>query len=252
LLRHPEITRRFAIYHGAYVPPPERVQALRRHLAGNDAHILTAEYDSDVRKTVISSFFVTLTALEREKKEHISRSPPSALLEATKAGKASVYAFFGGQGTNEVYSDELQHLCNTYKAFVTTMTKDMLQQLSEARNDIMLLDFGMNVHGWFAGTIPRPPLPYLASVPVSLPLISLTQLASRATGHSQGIIFAVAISASTSFESLALTSYKAVKWLLCAGCRAQQAFLVLSLEPSIVKDSVDGGEIYHRPIAEGS
>jgi fatty acid synthase subunit beta len=132
----------------------------------------------------------------------------------------------------------------------------------------MLFNFGMNVHEWLAGTVPRPPLPYLASVPVSLPLIGLTQLVQYAvacrvsgltpgelrsrisgtTGHSQGIVSAVAIAASTSFESLTLNSCKAIKWLLCAGCRAQQAFPVLSLEPSIVQDAVDGGEGVPTPM----
>jgi fatty acid synthase subunit beta len=132
----------------------------------------------------------------------------------------------------------------------------------------MLFNFGMNVHEWLIGTVPRPPLPYLASVPVSLPLIGLTQLVqyvvacrvsgltpgelrsriSGTTGHSQGIVSAVAIAASTSFESLSLNSCKAVQWLLCAGCRAQQAFPVLSLEPSIVQDSVDGGEGVPTPM----
>lgn len=59
---------------------------------------------------------------------------------------------------------------------------------------------------------------------------------------------AVAIAASTSFESLTLNSCKAVKWLLCAGCRAQQAFPILSLEPSIVQDAVDGSEGVPTPM----
>jgi fatty acid synthase subunit beta len=241
------------------------------YLVDNDVHVLTAEYDPDFRQTVISSFFVAFAALEREKVQDIPKSPPSAILEAAKTGKASIYALFGGQGTNEVYFDELQYLYDTYKpfveSFIATITKDVLQPLSADRQDTMLFN-GMNVHEWLAGTIPRPPLPYLASVPVSLPLIGLTQLVqyivacrvsgltpgelrswiSGTTGHSQGIVSAVAIAASTSFESITFNSCKAVKWLLCAGRRAQQAFPVLSLEPSIVQDAVDGGEGVPTPM----
>jgi fatty acid synthase subunit alpha, fungi type len=47
--------------------------------------------------------------------------------------KASIFALFGGQGTNEVYFDELQNLNNIYKPFlapfVETFTKDILAPL---------------------------------------------------------------------------------------------------------------------------
>jgi fatty acid synthase subunit alpha, fungi type len=52
---------------------------------------------------------------------------------------------------------------------------------------------------------------------------------SGATGQSQGVVSAVAIAASTSFES-------------------QEALLVLSLEPSIVDDAVEGGEGIPSPM----
>ena len=235
-------------------------------------HTLTSDCGPDVRQTVLSSFFVALAALQGQKVKNIPSSPPSALLAAAQAGQASVYALFGGQGTNEVYFDELQYLYNTYKplveSFIHTITDEVLQPLSAVRQDTMFFNHGMNAIGWLSGTVPRPPLPYLASVPVSLPLIGLTQLVQYViacrvsgltpeevrsrimgtTGHSQGIVSAVAIAASSTFESLTLNSCKAVKWLLFAGCRAQQAFPVLSLEPTIVQDAVAGGEGVPAPM----
>ncbi|EEB93555.1 hypothetical protein MPER_07767, partial [Moniliophthora perniciosa FA553] len=109
---------------------------------------------------------------------------------------------------------------------------------------------------------PRPSKPYLASIPVSLPLIGVTQLVQYlvvchvvgltpgelsdrvkgATGHSQGVVSAVAISASTSFESFIENTQKATKWLFFCGLRGQEAFPVVSLEPDLVRDSVEGGE----------
>ncbi|KAJ6628615.1 hypothetical protein B0H10DRAFT_1750735, partial [Mycena sp. CBHHK59/15] len=109
---------------------------------------------------------------------------------------------------------------------------------------------------------PRPSTTYLASVPVSFPLIGLTQLVqylvscnvagltpgqmsdiiSGTTGHSQGIVSAVAIAASTSFDSFTANALKALKWLFFSGLRGQQAFPVVALEPSIVDDSIEGGE----------
>jgi fatty acid synthase subunit alpha, fungi type len=43
-------------------------------------------------------------------------------------------------------------------------------------------------------------------------------------------------------------SSKVVKWLLLAGCRAQEIFPVVSLEPGIVQDTLDGGEGLPSPM----
>lgn len=71
---------------------------------------------------------------------------------------------------------------------------------------------------------------------------------SGATGHSQGIVSAVAISASSDRDQFVLNSKKALKWLFLAGSRAQVAFPIVSLEPSIVADSVEGGEGVPSPM----
>src|SRR5215471_17807471 len=116
----------------------------------------------------------------------------------------------------------------------------------------------MDVVSWLSGGSLRPSTTYLASVPISFPLIGLTQLVqylvvcrvsgltpgelrdriSGATGHSQGIVSAVAIAASATFESFTENSLKALKWLFFSGLRGQQTFPVTSLDPSIVQDSI--------------
>jgi fatty acid synthase subunit alpha len=120
----------------------------------------------------------------------------------------------------------------------------------------------MDVSAWLSGALPRPPTAYLASAPISFPLIGLTQLVqylivcrvsglspgelrdrmAGATGHSQGIVSAVAIAASTTLESFLENAQKALKWLFMSGLRGQEAFPVMSLEPSIIQDAVEGGE----------
>ena len=65
---------------------------------------------------------------------------------------------------------------------------------------------------------------------------------SGATGHSQGIVSAVVIAASGTFEEFVDNSHKAIKWLFYSGLRGQQAFPVTSVEPSIVQDAIAGGE----------
>ena len=67
-----------------------------------------------VSKTVLSSYFLALAALEGGNVTDIPRAPASALLSAAAKGEASVFALFGGQDTNEVYFDELQSLYDIY------------------------------------------------------------------------------------------------------------------------------------------
>jgi fatty acid synthase subunit alpha, fungi type len=236
------------------------------YLLSQDVHSFVASFDTEVRKTVLASYFLALATLQEQAVNNIPTAPASALLNAATKGAASIYALFGGQGTNEVYFDELQFLYDVYRpfvsAFISTITDDLLKPLAEANQGTPFYNFGMDVTAWLSGASPRPPTAYLASVPMSFPLIGLTQLVqylivcrvsgltpvemrtriAGATGHSQGIVSAVAISASTTFESFLANAIKALKWLFFCGLRGQEAFPVTSLEPSIIEDSIKGGE----------
>ncbi|KAJ7285205.1 fatty acid synthase [Mycena rebaudengoi] len=242
------------------------------HLHTKDIHSLVASYDTEVRKVVLTSYFLALAVLRESGVTDVPSCPHPALLTAVAAQKASVFALFGGQGTNEVYFDELQSLYNIYKpfiaSFIATVTTDALIPLAAEQTTTTHFTHGLDVVSWLSGASPRPSTAYLASVPVSFPLIGLTQLVqylvackvvgmtpgqvadtiSGATGHSQGIVSAVAIAASTTYESFTANALKAVKWLFFSGLRGQQAFPVVALEPSIVDDSVEGGEGVPSPM----
>jgi len=240
------------------------------YLRSQDVHTFTSTFDLDVRRTVIASYFKALATLDSSGITDIPRQPPSALLAAAKDGDASIYAVFGGQGTNEVYFDELQNLYDLYtpyvEPFIQTITGELFGPL--VRSSAFSYDHGLDVSSWLSGSAPRPPISYLASVAVSFPVIGLTQLTqylvafkvadltpgemldrlSGATGHSQGIVSAVAISASSTYEQFISNSKKALRWLFLAGSRAQVAFPVVSLEPSIIADSFEGGEGVPSPM----
>ncbi|KIM51926.1 hypothetical protein SCLCIDRAFT_18296 [Scleroderma citrinum Foug A] len=62
------------------------------------------------------------------------------------------------------------------------------------------------------------------------------------TGHSQGLVSAVAIATPSTYESFDTNAKKALHWLFFSGMRGQEAFPVLALELSLVSDSVEGGE----------
>lgn len=121
---------------------------------------------------------------------------------------------------------------------------------------------GLDLISWLDGTLSTPTVDYLASIPLSLPLIGITQLVQYviacrvtdltpgqmrsafkgATGHSQGVVSAVAIASSESWDDLEANIAKAVKHLFYLGLRGQEGFPLLSLEPSIVADAIENNE----------
>ncbi|KAI0685962.1 fatty acid synthase [Cytidiella melzeri] len=235
------------------------------HLTQQDLHKVAASYDTDARKTILSSYYFAIATLE-EKGVSVPRPSPSALLQAAAHNQTSIYALFGGQGTNEVYFDELQTLYDVYKPyvapFITAVTTSVFLPLSAAYASTNYYSHGLDVLSWLTGAAERPPVAYLASIPISYPLIALTQLVqylvvcrvanltpgelrkrlAGATGHSQGLGSAIAIAASSSHESFIKNTEKVLTWSFFSSLRGQEAFPVLALEPSIIKDSIDGGE----------
>jgi fatty acid synthase subunit beta len=245
------------------------------YLTTTDVHSLVAPFDPEARKSVLSSYFLALSTLENKlPSEEVPRSAASALLSAAAKGEASIFGLFGGQGINEVYFDELRNLYDIYRPYIAPLiekvSKDLLNPLSvKAETDgLSFYSYGLDVASWLDGTAPIPPVEYLASVPVSFPLVGLTQLVQYlaacrssnltpgdmrkllkgATGHSQGIVSAVAIAASECLDSFTENTTRALKWLFFCGLRGQEAFPVLAIDPSLVKDSVGGGEGIPSPM----
>jgi fatty acid synthase subunit beta len=124
------------------------------------------------------------------------------------------------------------------------------------------------VFAWLDGSQNIPSLDYLASIPISFPLIGLTQLVqylascrvlkrtpgqlrnllAGATGHSQGIVSAAVASASATFEDFTENCKRAVKWLFFSGLRGQEAFPTVDVSPDIVNNSLEGGEGVPSPM----
>ena len=144
-------------------------------------HSLSAPYDTSVCKDILTAYFAALATIEHHlESSEVLRPPPSALLTAAANSKASVYALFGGQGTNEVYFDELQSLYDIYKPYVLILTAhDILVPLASKANadGFSFFSYGLDILAWLDGSAPRPSIEYLTSIPISFPLIGLTQLA---------------------------------------------------------------------------
>ncbi|KAJ3317356.1 hypothetical protein HDV06_001686 [Boothiomyces sp. JEL0866] len=140
-------------------------------------------------------------------------------------------AVFGGQGQNNFYFSELQLLYKEHQS--------RLQELVEIASKVLewpLLD-------WITDKAPN--ARKLASLRVSCPLIGLTQLChyyisclehdlspqefnqsfAYALGHSQGLVSAVAVSASTTMDDFKDNFSKAIELLFSIGKRASEFWI---------------------------
>jgi fatty acid synthase subunit beta len=166
------------------------------------------------------------------------------------------------------YFSEFQALYDIYAPFLhpllSKLTDEVLLPLGDQAemNGYTYYSQGLDLISWLDGTLSHPTEEYLASIPLSMFLIGIAQLSqyvvacrvadvhpgemrslfTGATGHSQGIVSAVAIASSNSWDSLELNITKAVKHLFYLGLRGQEGFPLLSLEPHIVADSIENNE----------
>lgn len=234
----------------------------RTFLRGNEIHAVAAALPGIVEKKLITvrSYYAARDATDRPIRAH-----ESALLREAADENAFIYAVFGGQGNIEEYFDELREIYDTYPSlvedFVTTAAAH-LQKLARDSRAEKLYPKGLDILRWLENRDAEPDIDYLVSAPVSFPLIGLTQLAhyvvtcrvlgthpghvrdrfAGATGHSQGVVTAAAIAASSSWQTFDKAASNALTVLFWIGARSQQAFPRTSLAPNVLRDSIDNGE----------
>jgi len=233
-----------------------------KYLHGRDIHSVVSKMHMDpkARISILSSYYKAVALTNRDLKLE-----PSALLSHGKEGKAKIYAVFGGQGVAETYLDELQELHETYKDFfedTLRILSRVLQSLASNLEVETLYSKGLDVERWVREPQKKPDAAYLTSAPVSMPLIGLTQLmhyttACRilevtpgqfrdclqgVTGHSQGIVTAIAISRSDTWPSFEAAASEALTILFWNGVRSQQSFPVNSLPDHVLLDCSEHDE----------
>ncbi|KAJ2788933.1 fatty acid synthase alpha subunit Lsd1, partial [Coemansia helicoidea] len=191
--------------------------------------------------------------------------PTPALFGCVERGSAALFAVFGGQGNVEEYFDETQEVFDTYEPLVRDFAEQMSALLKRAASTAQaqtVCSKGLDVMKWLASPDARPDLPYLLSVPISLPIVGFTQLLhvlvlcratgrapgevaalfKGATGHSQGIITSVVFASMTDMASLFALSEKALGMLFAIGMHAQLAYPQTTTDPAILEDSLGNGE----------
>ncbi|KAG0084606.1 3-oxoacyl-[acyl-carrier-protein] synthase [Podila epicladia] len=198
-----------------------------KYLKGNDIHPVTRHLAKDTRNAIINAFFaalVFLRSVDALQPDEYTR-PASSLFAAAKDGNAKLFAMFGGQGNIEEYFDELAEIYTTYTTLVQDYVEDMAAVLREhAKSDD-------------ASVFHSKGLDILDQTPVQLRDVIL-----GSTGHSQGIISSVVISASATFEDFFTNSRKALGLLFWIGTRSQQVYPQTTLNPAILQDSLSNNE----------
>ncbi|KAK6202274.1 S-acyl fatty acid synthase thioesterase [Scheffersomyces amazonensis] len=193
----------------------------------------------------------------------------SNLLYHSSKGDAKLLAIFGGQGNTDDYFEELRDLYKLYKGLIND---DLILPIAEKLNQLVKKDNsfdklytqGFDILKWLNNRDLTPDQDYLLSVPVSCPVICLIQLChytitckilgltpgefrnyltnGGTTGHSQGLVTAVAIASSDSWDSFLENSIKAISLLFFIGSRCLITYPRTTLPPTMLQDSLDNGE----------
>ena len=243
-----------------------------RYLNSSDIHtyasrlLASEEYPTTLEKinsNLIKNYFAAKSLVQPE---FFASSVSSALFNATADNKADIAAIFGGQGNTDDYFEELRDIYNTYNGLIGDFLQKVqtkVQQLISSTDDMdRIYTDGFDFINWLKNPAQTPSTSNLLSIPVSCPLICVIQLChyiitcktlgftpgqmkatlKATTGHSQGLVSAVVVASSDSWESFEVEALKAVELLFYLSVRCLQAYPLTSLSPSMVKDSEENGE----------
>ncbi|OUM69465.1 hypothetical protein PIROE2DRAFT_38102 [Piromyces sp. E2] len=246
-----------------------------RYCKTNNIHVTTVSYPKKLRLHAIQTYYKILDLLVSANtnnntiessfiEKESNRSKKSALFQAVAKHKASIFAVFGGQGSED-YFEEIKEIYNTYETIVKSYLERMACILEELASKPELLQFfpkGLHVLKWLEEPETLPDNKYLVNAPISLPLVGLCQLLHYTvlyksldktpdemrrcfvgtTGHSQGIISSVVVSSSGTEEEFIENSEKALSLLFWIGVRSQMAYPETTINPKILQDSLNNDE----------
>ena len=191
----------------------------------------------------------------------------SALFEAARNGNASIGLVFGGQGSgNPNCVKELRDLYLSNREYLTDIIDASASTINDLANQPDTSDFyenyGFDLKAWLEEPDSVPSRSYVASAPISFPIIGLISLSHfcitcktlnktpgsvrdllrGVTGHSQGIVAAAAVSRSDSWDSFLESTCLAIEMLFWIGFESHHANPASSLSAAAIKDCEDAGE----------
>ncbi|RDK41573.1 beta subunit of fatty acid synthase [Aspergillus phoenicis ATCC 13157] len=229
-------------------------------LGGNDVHSAVSHLDTQHKTPIIKAYFAAYGTLSRK-----PRRQPSILLESVTDGPSRIYAIFGGQGNDEKYFADLKDTYATYTDILRRCVFSgarLFEDLAGASVFKPHFQHGFALMDWLEKPDSEPETSYLLSAPVSMPLIGLLQMChfivacqtmglsprevhgylSGVTGHSQGIVLALVVSVSDTWEDFYRHSLEALRILFFISCRSHEIFPPQFIPESIRQDAEDNGE----------
>lgn len=240
-----------------------------RYFSNSDIHSFAAQLLQDDAyptttlkiKEVIRHYFAAVVAANAS-----IETAPSDLTRQSAARVAKTFAIFGGQGNTDDYFEELRELNDMYHGLVSELLTRVAATLGKLVKTTPGVDKiytqGFDIFKWLQLPDQTPDQDYLLSVPVSCPLICVIQLChyvvtcktlgitpgefrdtlAGATGHSQGLVTAVAIALCDSWELFYESALKAVSLLFFIGSRCLITYPRTTLPPTMLQDSLEHGE----------
>lgn len=237
-----------------------------RFLSNSDIHTFAANLLNDdnypttslkVKQVIMHYFNAVINS------NSVIPKTASALL-SNKDSK--IFAIFGGQGNTDDYFEELRELYQMYNGLIGDLINKVASELTSlvqtTENVDKIYTQGLDILTWLKHPDQTPDKDYLLSAPVSCPLICVIQLChytvtcktlgltpkefrdylSGSTGHSQGLVTALAISTSDSWDSFIENSLKATVVLFFIGSRCLTTYPSTTLPPTMLQDSLENGE----------
>ncbi|KAJ3072082.1 beta subunit of fatty acid synthetase, partial [Quaeritorhiza haematococci] len=243
-------------------------------LKNNNIHaVLRENPDPSKRLAILRSYYKALPLLTKHRllQRELYLPDKPALFKEVDVGKASIFVTFGGQGNVEDYFAELVTVFETYEA----IARPFAQQAAEILRELSTCESARDAHAskidlmsWLDKPDTRPSTQALLATDLSFPIIGLTQLLNYwvmlkvldmspgeilkyfvgATGHSQGVITSVVISASTTEDEFLENSRTALRLLFWIGLRSRLAHPETSISPNILQDSLAHNEGVPTPM----
>lgn len=245
------------------------VQAFEsQFLCDHDIHSAVLHLSASASTHALKSYFAALAISDVP-----GRSVRSALLDAANGAKADICAVFGGQGpSNRAILQELRDLNAIYRPFtkdLVNMAADSMRKLSQLPETSIFYECqGLDLETWLQDPGAAPNAAYVASAPVSFPIIGLLSLchyciACRTmgmrpgelrrllrgvTGHSQGVVVAAVIARSDSWDEFYYFAQLAIELLFWIGFESHHETPGSNMPAVAISDCVEAGEGQPTPM----
>ncbi|KAI8318489.1 hypothetical protein GQ54DRAFT_314438 [Martensiomyces pterosporus] len=236
--------------------------------ARNNIHVVVQEHslNANQAKAVLRGYFSAWNIASA--RGAVPSSAPALFSDPS----VSMMAIFGGQGGMDNYLDEARDLVDIYGPLLADYPAKMSAFLQRESQDPRISGCyakGLDVARWLASPESQPNPEYLLTVPVSIPAVGLIQLMQVmvafktlglspreltksfkvATGHSQGIAIATALSQVTDEQSFYAISEKVLGLLMLTGAMPQMKYPPIRLSHELIEDVSDSIDLLYPMVS---